>query len=189
MDAIDEFDTLTSMPLPDGDFWVFGYGSLMWNPGFEYSEMQICKVYGYHRALCIWSLRYRGTETYPGLVLGLSNGGSCNGVAFKVTRNTHATARYLYEREMVSQAYQPRLVTIHLNNKNRTKALTFVSKRGHPQTVQHLSVIDQIEIVRKARGPKGSNSEYVENTVTHLDSIGIHDSGLKAIASALKDQT
>ena len=92
---------MKSRPPGGGDLWVFGYGSLMWNPGFAHAEARPARVYGYHRAFCLYSEHYRGTEARPGLVLGLNRGGSCRGRAFRVpAHDADAAMEYLIAREM-----------------------------------------------------------------------------------------
>src|SRR5687768_11391389 len=100
--------------LPGGDLWVFGYGSLIWSPGFGYVEKRVGRVHGYHRALCILSTRYRGTHERPGLVVGLCRGGSCWGMAFRVDRSrVSRVLKHLWNREMPRRVYAPRLLLVH----------------------------------------------------------------------------
>src|SRR5439155_6623183 len=110
--TLDEF----MAQLPKGDLWIFGYGSLMWSPGFSYQKKTLGRVHGYHRALCILSTRYRGTKRKPGLVMGLCRGGSCWGMAFRVdaARVRHALTR-LWQREMPRRVYAPRLLKVQLD--------------------------------------------------------------------------
>src|SRR5438445_952889 len=114
--------------LPPGDLWVFGYGSLMWSPGFGYKQKRVARAYGYHRALCILSTRYRGTHRKPGLVMGLCRGGSCWGMAFRISRTEvrRALAR-LWNREMPRRVYEPRRVPVRLPGGRRVQALAFVA--------------------------------------------------------------
>src|SRR5690349_23913001 len=122
-----------SAALPDGDFWVFGYGSLMWSPCFAYREKRVARVHGYHRALCILSTRYRGTHRKPGLVMGLCRGGSCWGMAFRVaTPDVPRTLRRLWEREMQRRTYEPRLVAARLRTGRLVRALAFLAVPEHP---------------------------------------------------------
>src|SRR5690349_2563312 len=95
--------TLSDNDFPDSDLWVFGYGSLIWKPGFEFVEQRPARLIGEHRSLCIYSMVHRGTPEKPGLVLGLDRGGACQGVAFRVARKQRdATVAYLREREQVT---------------------------------------------------------------------------------------
>ena len=103
------------MPVESADTWVFGYGSLMWNPGFAYAEARRARLTGYHRAFCIYSIHYRGTERRPGLVLGLDRGGVCEGIAFRLAPETRAaTLAYLRRRELIYGVYREALVPVHL---------------------------------------------------------------------------
>jgi cation transport protein ChaC len=107
------------MRLPaKGDLWVFGYGSLMWRPGFEHRARESGLLYGYHRSLCMYSYRHRGTRDRPGLVLGLDRGGACRGMAYRIARSrAEDVLDYLWEREMVSYTYLPRTVRVHLRGR------------------------------------------------------------------------
>ena len=162
------------LTLPKPDLWVFGYGSLMWHPGFPPAESRIARLHGFHRGLCVWSWVYRGTEKSPGLVLGLDNGGSCLGVAHRVQlADREAAAAYLYEREMVTAVYQPIIVRVRLDDGRRVPALTFIADHDHPQYAGHLSAEEAADIVRHAHGKSGPNVDYVANTVNCLDQLGI----------------
>ena len=174
------------LPLPKGDFWVFGYGSLMWDPGFKYIDSQPAFLFGYHRRLCLWSIHYRGTHANPGLVLGLDAGGSCKGMGFKVSpKNTEEVCEYLKEREMLSNAYKPVVKPIYLDNGKNVNALTFVSKRNHPQyaNIQDNDLL--VSIIQNAKGLRGPNCQYVTNTANHLSEFGIHKTHLHDIADQL----
>jgi len=162
------------LALPQPDLWVFGYGSLMWYPGFPPAESRIARLFGFHRGLCIWSWIYRGTEKSPGLVLGLDNGGSCLGVAHRVRpKDRDAAVGYLYQREMVTAVYKPIIISVRLDDGRRAKALTFVADHDTPQYAGHLSAEEAADIVRSAHGKSGPNVDYVANTVTCLDKLGI----------------
>ncbi len=173
--------------VPKTNLWVFGYGSLMWNPEFQHTESQNARLYGYHRRLCLWSVRYRGTPKNPGLVVGMAKGGSCSGVAFKIKdEDIRKTVAYLYEREMISNAYKPVVKPVYLSDGRIAEALTFVSKVHHPQYANKMSIEKICQIVDTANGPRGSNAEYVINTAAHLDSIGIFNSEIHQVANKLK---
>ncbi len=162
--------------LPAGDLWVFGYGSLMWRPGFPYVDLQAARIHGYHRTLCVWSWVYRGTQSKPGLVLGLDMGGSCIGRAFRVTAaNKIDAVNYLYEREMVTAVYVPTFVPVRLKSQRQVTALTFVVDRAHVQYAGKLSAEEAAEAVLRACGRSGDNTDYIANTVQHLDELGIRD--------------
>ncbi len=177
----------SSLVLPDGDLWVFGYGSLMWKPGFAHVEVRPARIHGYHRALCVWSWVYRGSETAPGLVAGLDAGGSCVGRAFRVAQaHTDATARYLFAREMVTRVYVPVMAPVRLNDGRKVEALTFVVDRRHAQYAGKLNAEEAAATVRRAHGKGGANSDYIANTVAHLDKLGIAESLLHEVHALLK---
>jgi cation transport protein ChaC len=163
-----------SLALPQSDLWVFGYGSLMWNPGFPPAESEIARIYGYHRGLCVWSWIYRGTERTPGLVLGLDAGGSCFGVAHRVrAKDRDAAVAYLFRREMVTRVYHPLVKSVRLDNGRDVEALTFVVDRRHTQYAGDMKAHEAAEVIRGARGSGGPNLDYVANTVRCLDELGI----------------
>jgi len=165
------------------DFWVFGYGSLMWNPGFAFAERQQARLHGYRRSLCISSNFYRGTEERPGLVLGLERGGSCLGVAFRVRGSDRDPVMdYLRERELVTNVYKERLVTVTLAEGRRATAVTYVADPAHEQYIGGLGVAESAVIIAAATGRSGPNTDYVFNTVRHLQEMGIRDSLLENIA-------
>lgn len=153
---------------------MFGYGSLMWNPGFPYRETVCARLHGYRRALCVWSWFHRGTRDTPGLVFGLDRGGSCVGRAFRVSRDERdRVVHYLCEREMVTPVYYPQLLTVR-SAESRMRALTFTVDRGHAQYAGDLSVEQAAEVVRRAAGQSGPNERYVLETVNCLEEMGMH---------------
>ncbi|HSH41028.1 MAG TPA: gamma-glutamylcyclotransferase [Arenicellales bacterium] len=170
---------------PDDAFWVFGYGSLMWRPGFEYSSRCKAQLHGYHRALCLLSCVYRGTVELPGLVFGLDAGGSCVGRAFRVEkRHRLPVYDYLMEREMVRGAYYPRWLTVS-TPAGRVTALCFVVNRRHEQYAPGLSEREIVDRIRAARGRRGPNIDYILNTCEHLEELGITCRQLTRIRDAL----
>jgi cation transport protein ChaC len=172
--------------LPHGDLWVFGYGSLMWNPEFVFEERAAGRVHGYHRALCIYSTRYRGTPERPGLVMGLDRGGSCHGMAFKVpARNVTETLLSLWQREMRNRTYDPRLVWVRSAHAS-VRALAFVVDPGHPHYAGKLAVETIAHRIASCRGVRGENSEYLHNTIAHLAALGVHDHRLISVARVLE---
>jgi cation transport protein ChaC len=116
--------------------WVFGYGSLLWNPGFEYSKKEIAQLAGYKRSFSMRSIHHRGTVENPGLVLALSADveSSCNGLAFKVKQGKeHETINYLRERELVSSAYLEKELLLNLKNGKSVQSLVYVIDEDHEQ--------------------------------------------------------
>ena len=147
-----------------GDLWVFGYGSLMWRPGFEFIERVPARLIGEHRALCVYSFVHRGTPEKPGLVLGLDRGGACRGIAFRVAeKNRAATIAYLREREQVTSVYREVKRSVWLENeaRQRVSALVYVVDRGHVQYAGRLSPAEQLRHVLQGHGQSGVNRDYV----------------------------
>lgn len=174
------------LPSPRGELWVFGYGSLMWHPGFEVTRAAKAKLFGYHRRLCLWSTHYRGSLKQPGLVLGLDRGGCCSGMAFLVARkHARAALEYLHAREMITDAYTPVVKTVRLHDGGTVDALAFLSKPEHPQFARRLGFAATLEVVRNAKGAHGQNREYVLNTARRLRELNIECAELHAIAAHL----
>jgi cation transport protein ChaC len=174
------------------ELWVFGYGSLMWRPDFEFSERASAALIGAHRSLCIYSFHHRGTQDHPGLVLGLDEGGACRGIAFRVApENRDATLAYLREREQITDVYVEATRPISLLDASgrELEALCYLADRAHPQYAGRLSIETQARLVRSAVGNAGSNLDYVLNTVRHLEEAGIHDVELMALAAHLAART
>jgi glutathione-specific gamma-glutamylcyclotransferase len=160
------------------DFWIFAYGSLMWRPGFEFIEARPALLKGYHRAFCISSTHYRGSQDKPGLVLGLDRGGACRGRAYCIAAEKAVpVARYLHEREMVSGVYEPRWLRVATAQGPLTAA-TYVADRTHPEYAGKLPTARMVELIRQGIGTAGSNLDYLVNTVRHLDELGIVDGPL-----------
>lgn len=174
------------MTVPPDDLWVFGYGSLMWRPGFPFAERRHAFLRGYHRALCVISHVHRGTPERPGLVLGLDRGGSCHGVAFRVSpEDAGDTIAYLRQREQVTKVYVERLLRIRLSDARETQALTYVVDRSHAQYAGVLSYDDLLRLVRQGRGVSGANLDYVRSTHEHLAEMGVVDPVLARLARDL----
>lgn len=168
-------------------FWVFGYGSLMWNPGFPYAASARAVLKGLHRSLCVYSHVHRGTPDRPGLVFGLDRGGSCIGVAFQVVEaDKEAVTAYLREREQVTSVYLEVTRPVLLEDGGRVEALAYVVDRRHVQYAGRLSADRQLDLVRAAVGRSGPNPAYVLSTADHLRDLGIRDHGVEALASALR---
>jgi cation transport protein ChaC len=160
------------------DFWVFAYGSLMWRPGFTCAEKRPALLEGYHRSFCIYSAHYRGTPEAPGLVLGLDQGGSCRGIAYRVDPALEAPVRaYLDERESLSYAYKPKTVTIEIDD-SEVEAHTYVADPTHPQYAGDLGIDWSAQIICDAAGCAGLNRDYLINTVRELEAHGYSDERL-----------
>jgi cation transport protein ChaC len=168
------------------DLWVFGYGSLMWRPGFEFEDQAPARVRGYHRSLCIFSHVHRGTPEKPGLVLGLDRGGACRGVAFRVAARRRAeTLSYLREREQVTAVYREAWLAADLADDRRVTCVAYVVDRAHPQYAGRLPPADLIPLVAQGRGVSGANIDYVRATHDHLLATGIEDPTLSFVLRSL----
>ncbi|RDJ09493.1 gamma-glutamylcyclotransferase [Rhizobium grahamii] len=169
------------------EFWVFGYGSLMWNPGFEFLERSQALVYGYRRSLCVRSWVHRGTEQNPGLVLGLDRGGSCRGMAFRIAPALwDETIDYLRERELVTNVYLERCLPLQLADGRVGKAIAYVVDRKHIQYAGALDAIAAASVVHRAHGKSGPNDAYVFNTLAHLQEMGIRDHWLEQVVGEVE---
>ena len=157
------------LPVAAGqDLWVFGYGSLMWNPGFSHDEQVRGLIRGYHRRFCVISTRYRGTPDKPGLVLGLAPGGSCRGLLFRVPSSAvRATVDYLYEREMVGDAYRPVILPALSERHGVVRAYTFVCRRDSEAIKGKLCADSTADMIAEASGLAGSNRDYLAYEQLH----------------------
>jgi len=174
---------------PDAPLWVFGYGSLLWNPEFEVAERVPAMLDGYHRAFCMRSVHHRGTAEDPGLVLALDAwpGASCEGLALRAAPGTEAaTLEALRARELVSSAYVERLVPLALTDGRAVTALAYVIVRDHPQYCGGLALEEQARIIAAAHGGRGPNAEYLFNTAAHLAEMGVQDGDLAWLAARVR---
>lgn len=167
--------------------WAFAYGSLIWNPEFEFEERHKVRIDGYHRAFCINSHTYRGTPDDPGVVLGLDAGGSCEGIAYRVKAGDEAHIMdRIYQREMVSEVYQPKVLPVRLADGRQVEVLTFVA---HQEDLHGYLPGPRSEVLRRLRectGCRGSNREYALNTQAALQEWGIHDPELERLIAELQ---
>ena len=173
-----------------GDLWVFGYGSLIWRPGFEFIERVPARLIGEHRALCVYSFVHRGTPEKPGLVLGLDRGGACRGIAFRVAAKQRAdTVDYLRSREQTTNVYREVMRSVWLDDeaRQRISALTYVVDRGHVQYAGRLSLAQQLHHVQQGHGRSGNNRDYVLSTVKSIEAQGFRDPQLHQLAAMLHD--
>ncbi|WP_282127446.1 gamma-glutamylcyclotransferase [Roseobacter litoralis] len=172
--------------------WVFGYGSLLWNPGFEVAEQVVATLPGYARSFCMRSIHHRGSETHPGLVLALDEepAHACEGVALAVKGGTEAeTLAYLRDRELISSAYLERELDVDLIDGRRVTAVAYVINPGHVQYCGGLPLEEQAQIISSAVGGMGPNTEYLYNTAQHLTEIGLHDPDLEWLSQRVRALT
>jgi cation transport protein ChaC len=170
---------------------VFGYGSLMWRPGFEFLERVPARLIGLHRALCVYSFVHRGTPERPGLVLGLDRGGMCRGIAFRVAASARAeTVAYLRAREQVTTVYLETVRRIELEEpaRRQVRALCFIVDRGHVQYAGRLTLSQCVHHVLQGHGRSGANRDYVLETVQALEALGYRETDLHLIAARLKSE-
>lgn len=161
--------------------WVFGYASLLWNPGFPVARHAVATLPGWHRSFCMYSIHHRGTQDHPGLVLALdaTEGGACSGQALLVEPGTEdETLAYLRERELISSAYLEKNLPVTLDTGEVVEAVTYVIDRDHVQYCGHLTLEEQARIIATAVGGRGPNTEYLYNTARHLAELGLPDHDL-----------
>lgn len=169
--------------------WVFGYGSLLWNPGFEVAATEIAVMPNYARSFCMRSIHHRGTVEEPGLVLALDeeHGALCHGVALRVAAGKEArTLEYLRERELISSAYLERVLPVQLNRGEMVEAVAYVIDPEHEQYC-HLELEEQAQIIARAVGGRGPNTEYLHNTASHLAELGIEDANLTWLSARVAE--
>ena len=170
------------------DFWVFGYGSLIYNPIIEHSQRAIASIFGYHRRLCLWTKIGRGSPDCPGLVLSLDRGGSCKGVAFRLKpQNAIDELDLLWRREMITMAYRPRLLSIHTEI-GLKHGLAFVANQACPAYARPLPFETIAEIVANANGFNGPCHVYLYDTVRGMQACGIHDHQLEKLSTAVQQR-
>ena len=171
-----------------GGVWLFGYGSLIWNPAFHFSDRLIGRVFGWHRRFCLWTHLGRGCPERPGLVLGLERGGSCHGAVFHIAAELALEElAIVWRREMISGAYVPRWVGVH-TPVGTLRAITFVINHAHERYASYLSDERVAEAIATAQGWLGPCADYLINTVDHLAALGIHDRPLERLRNRVLER-
>lgn len=167
--------------VPARDVWVFGYGSLIWNPAFHHAERRLGTLHGWHRRFCLWTPLGRGTPECPGLVLGLDRGGACRGVAFRVrAAEAWDELDIVWRREMVSDGYVPRWTRVR-TAEGEVRAIAFTINRHAPRYAGKLALGEAAAVIARAEGRLGSCADYLLSTVEHLEQLGIPDRRLRAL--------
>ena len=170
------------------DAWVFGYGSLMWNPAFLFSERRVGTIRGWHRRFCLWLSRGRGSPDCPGLMLALDHGGVCRGVAFRIeAAQVRDELLLVWRREMLSGAYLARWVTVATQS-GPVQAVTFVANQKHARYSGKLSEAETAERITRASGELGSCLDYFERTVRILRTLQVEDAALERLEAEIERQ-
>ena len=168
--------------------WVFGYGSLIWNPAFHFTDRVVGRVFGFHRRFCLWTHLGRGCPERPGLVLGLERGGSCRGVAYHIAPDAAMEELdIVWRREMISDAYVPRWVAVRTPMAT-VQAITFTINQAHERYARDLSDEEAAAAIAGASGFLGPCADYLINTVDHLADLGIHDRPLERLRARVLAQ-
>jgi cation transport protein ChaC len=165
--------------------WVFGYGSLMWRPGFTFVERQAAVLHGRRRAFCIYSVHHRGTPGRPGLVLGLAPGGSVRGAAYRVAEDDWPQV-YAYLLEQPTETYREAKVSILLADGRRAPTLAFLSDMTHPQWAGRLDFEQQARLIAGSSGLSGRNIDYLRDLVEHLRRDGVRDRGMERLLARVQ---
>jgi cation transport protein ChaC len=169
------------------DVWIFGYGSLMWDPGFAFVEARPGLLRGYHRSFCVYSHRYRGTPERPGLVLGLDRGGACKGIAYRVPAADVASAlHYLWEREMANRTYHLKEVALATPG-GAVMARAFAVDRTHKNYAGRLPLEETAQLILQGIGARGPCRQYLENTVRELKKLGLVDGPLHRLEAVVQE--
>ncbi len=167
----------------NADVWLFGYGSLIWNPLIEFAEKEVATVHGFHRKFCLYSRVNRGTPEAPGLVLGLDRGGAVKGVAFRIRADQawHELS-LVWRREMLLASYVPTWAAARFADGTRRRVLTFVVRKSHPASACNIAEDTAAIIIASARGTVGPCRDYLTQTVDSLRAHGILDRNLERLA-------
>lgn len=185
-DTVLPYPDHSELDLPRGTLWVFGYGSLMWDPCFPHVESVPALVYGYHRELCIYSSRWRGSPERPGLVLGLTPGGACRGVAYRIAASrVSRSLDALWSREMRRGVYHPRVLHARLSGRT-ARVLAFIANPKHPGYAGALPTARTAELIANGHGDRGPNVEYLARTLKQLAYLGVRDHHLMRVMAAVR---
>lgn len=166
--------------------WVFGFGSLIWNPAFRFVERRTARIHGFHRQFCLWALVGRGSPERPGLMLSLEPGGSCTGVAYRLASRAAPTELdVIWRREMFTMAYRPVWTTAY-TAKGPEPAIAFSANRQHERYAPGLAHAEVARLLATGSGPMGRCCDYLFDTVEHLRQLGIRDRRLEALEAQVK---
>lgn len=178
--------TLAQRP-DSGPVWVFGYGSLMWNPIFEVEEVLPATLQGWHRAFCLRLTAGRGTQHQPGRMLALKAGGQTRGLAFRLPQaQLEDELALLWKREMVTGCYLPTWCELTLDGGRRINALAFVMDAQHPLFEEDTCHQVVTPLIASASGPLGSNAQYLFALDRELKNHGMRDDAIGELASSVR---
>ncbi len=179
----------TLSALEDSELWVFGYGSLIWNPALNYEEQRRCSIQGFEKKFCFWTTLSRGTVECPGLMMGLVEGGCCNGVAFRIdARNAASELDVLFRREMSYYIYKPTWIEAQcVETKKPFKILTFVVDKENHRFVDNLSIEDTVRTIATAHGPLGRNCDYLFQLSEKMHELGFEEPELEDLVCRVKE--
>jgi glutathione-specific gamma-glutamylcyclotransferase len=170
----------------DEDVWVYGYGSLIWNPAFHFAERRIARLHGYHRRFVFWSTSGRGSPDCPGMMLALEPGGCCSGVAYRIGRDAvDSELKSVFLRELMTGSYIPRLVRLG-TERGPVRAIAFTANRKHPSYAGRMPLPTVAGHMTEAEGGLGTCREYLFNTAEHLHELGIRDSGVETLTRMVR---
>lgn len=168
------------------ELWIFGYGSLMWQPGFRFEDAVHARLVGWRRCFCVYSILYRGTPEHPGLVLGLDRGGTCEGIAFRIRpEDAGRVLDYVRRRELVTGVYRETLVPVEIMRGERqtVHAVTYIAERAHPSYAGQRPIAEQARLIAAGHGISGSNIDYLRSTVGELQRLDIRERELERIVT------
>ncbi len=177
------------MPPGAASVWIFGYGSLIWDPGFAWTDRRPARLAGFRRSFCMRSIHHRGTPEAPGLVLALdaAEGSECRGIAFELDgRIAEETLEYLRARELISAAYLETIQRVDLAGGGTVAAVAYVIDRDHAQYCGGLPLEEQAQIIARAVGGRGPNADYLHQTAAHLAELGLPDPDLAWLSDRVK---
>jgi glutathione-specific gamma-glutamylcyclotransferase len=171
---------------PGTPFWIFAYGSLMWNPKFRWDARHVATIRGYHRSFRLWSRVNRGTPEKPGLVLTLECGGSCRGLVYRIAPDlVQEQMQLIWKREMMYGSYRPRWLNCVVGDET-LRGLCFTVNRGSSGYTGQIPVEVMVEALSSAAGRYGLAQDYLFKTTETLREHGIRDSRVEQLAGLVK---
>ena len=181
-------DEMLSTAPPGDMIWVFGYGSLIWNPAFDYDEMRTGTLHGFHRQFCFWSKIGRGTPDNPGMMLALDRGGSCNGIVLGVRRErAREELTSVFMREMTGQTYRARWGKVR-TDAGIVDAITFVANHASEHYAGRRSLEEIAKYIARGCGHLGPCKDYLFNTMQHMEELGLKDPMLRKLCNLVEKE-